>query len=368
MSSGYTNECNVITIFEMGVSCLTVNPSSQISSDGAASLIITGGTPPYTITWSNGNTNQNIYNLSVGSYSATVIDSYGDFTANTTCVISSDDVIIDGIVTPSDMINIEEEISDSTNRIEPLTVGEETQLDFTYSLNQPECGCDGGLVISAYGGYPPYQFSLTNNTSTQTFPIYENLCQGNYLVYVTDSSGNTISNSFILNPPSLPTTYSISLNTTSNILVDTPNNFIKTYTTTFVISPTPPDDVTITLDFSHLNISKFSPNWNVSLVESNTSFVKNGVEIPVTFTSSTTGTSINENPGCQLETVYSNSLTESWSTITLNSSDIFSITTLSSIQKSEDIDCYFSSSVDTFYISNTKITGCNCCNIINSTS
>lgn len=367
MSSGYTNECNVITIFELGVSCLTINPSSENASDGAASLLITGGTPPYTITWSNGNTNQNIYNLASGSYSAVVVDSFGDFTANTTCVLSySDTEVITSTNTEDEVITEDESLVMSEKKEILSSIGE--PLTFTYSINHPKCGCDGGLVISASGGYPPYQFSLTNNTSVQSFPIYENLCEGNYLVYVTDSSGNSVSNSFLLNSPSLPTTYSISLNKTSNILVNTPTSFIKTYTTTFIVNPTLPEGVTITFDFSHLNVSRFSPNWEVSTSESNSTFTKNGIELPISFTSSSTGTSVNQDPGCQLETIYTSSSTESWSTITLTSSDIISVTTLSSVQKLEDINCYLSDSIDSYYISNTKITGCDCCNLINSTS
>lgn len=85
-----TNECNVITIFPMGVECVVINPSNLTASDGAASLSITGGTPPYTILWDNGNIGPAINNLSVGDYGATVTDYYGDFTVQTTCVLTGD--------------------------------------------------------------------------------------------------------------------------------------------------------------------------------------------------------------------------------------------------------------------------------------
>lgn len=84
----FINECEPITIFDMGVSCSVVQPSTSTSYDGAASLVITGGTPPYTITWDNGNSSSAIGNLSVGSYPATVVDFYGDFTAKTICVLT----------------------------------------------------------------------------------------------------------------------------------------------------------------------------------------------------------------------------------------------------------------------------------------
>ena len=82
------NECRPIVIFPLGVACQVTNPSGQNTSNGTATLIVTGGTPPYNITWANGNSSFVINNLSVGSYSATIVDYYGDFTANTTCVLT----------------------------------------------------------------------------------------------------------------------------------------------------------------------------------------------------------------------------------------------------------------------------------------
>lgn len=84
------NECSVITIFPMFVECVTVNPSTPTSTDGEMSVSITGGTPPYTIIWSNGNISPAIQNLTVGQYTATVIDYYGDFSATTTCTLTSE--------------------------------------------------------------------------------------------------------------------------------------------------------------------------------------------------------------------------------------------------------------------------------------
>ena len=83
------NECIPITIFPMGVFCQTTNPTTPNGDNGTATLIISGGTPPYTITWENGNSTSTITNLSEGSYPAVVVDYYGDFTAYTTCVLVS---------------------------------------------------------------------------------------------------------------------------------------------------------------------------------------------------------------------------------------------------------------------------------------
>ena len=72
----------------MGVECLTlVSPSSSISADGVLSLQITGGTAPYTISWSNGQKSQTIAGLGPGDYTAQVVDFYGDYSSTTICTL-----------------------------------------------------------------------------------------------------------------------------------------------------------------------------------------------------------------------------------------------------------------------------------------
>jgi hypothetical protein len=84
------NECDVLTIFPMGVDCIVTHPSTPYSYDGEASLSITGGTPPYEIVWGIGSVAPVITNLNVGEYTATVTDYYGDFIINTTCVLTGE--------------------------------------------------------------------------------------------------------------------------------------------------------------------------------------------------------------------------------------------------------------------------------------
>lgn len=91
------NECDVITIFPMDVECLILQPTNDKSFDGAATLIVTGGTPPYTIFWEVGSFAPALTNLGVGEYSATVTDYYGDFTANTTCVLTAETLTLSGM-------------------------------------------------------------------------------------------------------------------------------------------------------------------------------------------------------------------------------------------------------------------------------
>jgi len=106
-------------------------------SDGSINLSVTGGTPPYTYSWSNGATTQDISNLSSGYYNVTVTDAVGQ-TESSTFYISE----------PS-----------------PITI--------TYSVNAPSAPgfSDGSVAVNVSGGTTPYSYSWSGpnnyNASTQ---------------------------------------------------------------------------------------------------------------------------------------------------------------------------------------------------------
>ena len=80
------NNCDVFTLFDMGVTCFPISmPSSPSSLDGILSLKITGGTSPYSIYWAGGQRTQTLVGIPQGNYQVTVVDYYGDYTANTVC-------------------------------------------------------------------------------------------------------------------------------------------------------------------------------------------------------------------------------------------------------------------------------------------
>ena len=87
-TTGYTNSCDITTIYPMGVVCVTENASSASASDGSMSVFVTGGTAPYTIQWSNGMSGVfTLNNLPPGTYFATVTDYYGDYVETAACVV-----------------------------------------------------------------------------------------------------------------------------------------------------------------------------------------------------------------------------------------------------------------------------------------
>jgi len=89
------NSCNIITLLPLGVECESINASTPIVSNGLISIFITGGTPPYSTTWSNGTQGSYLFNLLPGSYTATTTDYYGDFTATTVCTVGAESFYLD---------------------------------------------------------------------------------------------------------------------------------------------------------------------------------------------------------------------------------------------------------------------------------
>ncbi len=149
IGSGTTNECNVLTVFPLGVECNTTNPTTTTSLDGVVSIDITGGTAPYSIQWDNGATSQTLYGLGGGEYTATVTDYYGDFTSVTTCVI----------VQPTT----------TTTTYTPTTTVY-YRRGRTFCLNLCKVGCDsytfeGGNIINGYNSWTSSTMTVFYNTT-----------------------------------------------------------------------------------------------------------------------------------------------------------------------------------------------------------
>jgi hypothetical protein len=80
------NDCDVFTLFEMGIQCKPIlQPKTSKSLDGILSLTITGGTSPYSYYWKGGQRSQTLIGVPQGTYEVVVVDYYGDYTASTIC-------------------------------------------------------------------------------------------------------------------------------------------------------------------------------------------------------------------------------------------------------------------------------------------
>jgi len=87
------NECDVLTLYPLGVFCYPTN--IVFKNDGQIELVITGGTQPYSIYWTDiqlsgvSYGNYIRYDLSAGTYTAIVSDFYGDFVETITCTVNA---------------------------------------------------------------------------------------------------------------------------------------------------------------------------------------------------------------------------------------------------------------------------------------
>lgn len=118
---------------------------------------LSGGTPPYTYAWSNGQSDSSISNLCAGNYSVTISDSLG-------C-----DTTINYIITTPALINVS-----------------------TVSTNSNCSVCDGMIVATANGGTPNYSFEWFDNLFApigQTTDTAKALCAGIYNLITTDTNG-----------------------------------------------------------------------------------------------------------------------------------------------------------------------------------
>ncbi|MBI3511105.1 MAG: gliding motility-associated C-terminal domain-containing protein [Bacteroidetes bacterium] len=158
-ANGCTSTLNV-NITEPPVITSTVTSTSVScngGSNGAAQIILSGGTFPYSISWNCTPSQSGTFanNLSSGNYTATVTDANG-------CVINA-----------------------------PAAVSQPAPLAASLSsLNNVSCNgaSDGNAGVNVNGGTSPYVYSW-NTTPAQFTPAAANIPAGNYTITVTDANG-----------------------------------------------------------------------------------------------------------------------------------------------------------------------------------
>jgi hypothetical protein len=124
-------------------------------NDGAAQAFVSGGTPPYSYSWTNGSSSSAINDVGAGSYTVLVTDAAG--------------------------CSAERNVS----------ISEPSKLGLTFSVND-ESGAgirDGSIDLSVSGGTPPYDYDWSNGASTQDL---NGLSAGTYQVVVRDAHDCTI--------------------------------------------------------------------------------------------------------------------------------------------------------------------------------
>jgi hypothetical protein len=234
----------------------------------------------------------------------------------------------------------------------------------TFSVNQPICTCDGNLMITASGGYPPYQYSIDNGVTYYNSPMFSQLCSGIYSVKVVDISGNTNSDNITLNEPAPPTVYSVKLSTTLTTPVNNNTTLTNQYTTTVSVSPELPIGTVLTFNISHNNKLYYSPSSIIANLVTNTVLYKNNISIPLTSSDTITSDSgFNPVKGCQNFVKYLYYYSETWDTLTFTNSDSIVINTVTTVTNTGPTTCGYTLSEDLYNIFNATISGCGCCKV-----
>ncbi len=139
-----------------------VNVGCFGGNNGTISVAGTGGTAPYSYSWTGTNafasTSQNISNLSAGNYTVTVRDANG-------CTVSSTAI---SVAQPASLPNI------GSPTVTNLTCG----------------GTTGSISIVPSGGTAPYSYSWTGpNSFAASTQNISNLSAGDYTVVIRDANG-----------------------------------------------------------------------------------------------------------------------------------------------------------------------------------
>jgi PKD repeat protein len=169
-TDSYTSTGAVVVVGNPSISITGSNVTCNGACNGSATSTVTGGTAPYTISWSNGGSGTAISALCPNTYSASVADANG-------CSASSNTV----------------------------TVTQPAALSASSSTTQATCGTSNGTAtVTVTGGTSGYTYSL-NAGAPQGSGSFSGLAVGNYTVDITDANGCTTSTSFSITNPNAPT-------------------------------------------------------------------------------------------------------------------------------------------------------------------
>ncbi|RTY83336.1 T9SS type B sorting domain-containing protein [Flavobacterium sp. ZB4P23] len=157
---------------------LSANTTNAFDCDNANSgtinLLVAGGTPPFTYSWSNGSTTEDLVNIPAGNYLVTVTDSRG----------------------------CSKQAQYSINRPPPIVIGVATKTEFDCETKYVK----QNFVAQVSGGVPPYQLSWSNGTVSGSNNEIMNTSQnGTAILYVTDALGCKANYSFNVKLQSLGT-------------------------------------------------------------------------------------------------------------------------------------------------------------------
>ena len=148
-----TYNYNVNSNIALNGAITTISPTCNGGCNGSATVVASGGAPPYTYLWNDqlGQTTTTATGLCGGNYTVTITDANGCFL------------------------------------VQPVTIVEPAAILANPAITDPTCGlCDGSITVIPSGGTPPYTYNWSNGQTTATV---NNICAGVYTVAITDANG-----------------------------------------------------------------------------------------------------------------------------------------------------------------------------------
>ncbi|MDP4933710.1 MAG: SprB repeat-containing protein, partial [Salibacteraceae bacterium] len=150
-----TAAVNIGVNVDVTITSTSTNPSCNGSSDGSISVTATGGSGPFSMSWSTGATTNNVSGLAAGTYTVTVTDNNGCY----------DSLVV------------------TLNEPALLTAS----IDSVTAQSCAEAN-NGALFASGQGGNGTYSYAWSNGAATAA---NSGIAAGIYTVTITDGSGCT---------------------------------------------------------------------------------------------------------------------------------------------------------------------------------
>ncbi len=220
-------------------SCLTVNTHVETSNcgicNGTIEANVIGGFPPYSYSWSNGETTPMLSNLCPGLYTATISDSTAEtvivdvlvsddfgpevsiISTNVSCFDGADGLVLltgadiymwedgsngtsrSGLSAGSYFITAIDSTSGCTTLVK-VQINEPGPflIDFNTTNPQPSSAANGTILANVSGGEAPYAFSWSNGGNSAQLI---SLAAGTYSLTITDANGCSASAQALLGFP-----------------------------------------------------------------------------------------------------------------------------------------------------------------------
>ncbi len=239
------------------ITATTANALCYNNNNGSGDITASGGTLPYTYSWSNGNTTSSISGLSGGTYTVTLQDNCGVAIIDSV-IITQPATLSAGAVTNTNVTcnglsngsanassnggtlpytyswsNGSSTVSTSSSpsalsagsytltlmdncggsSITSVTITEPAAIAITTTVTPVTCAGGGSATASVSGGTSPYTY-LWSDANSQTTVTAVGLASGSYTVTLTDFNGCTDTSSVFI---SITSGISVSANATANV-------------------------------------------------------------------------------------------------------------------------------------------------------